>query len=151
MNTVLSGTVKSATLLLIGLSALCSRTVHAEGPVTARSAEIRFMSRVPSEGGQVICSLFRESGWLKTPVAIMKSTIRSRGSTCVFTGVEPGTYAIVAFHDKNGNGNIDKNFLGIPTESWCTSRNAAALFGPPRFSAAKFLARGGVIRLSGWM
>lgn len=143
--------MRPTALLAIYLSGACSRAALAQGVDTNRATEIRFTSRVPSSGGQVICALFRETGWLKKPTVTVKSPIRGHESTCVFAGVDAGTYAIVAFHDKNGNGSIDKNFLGIPTESWCTSRNATAVFGPPSFGAAKFLARAAVVRLSASM
>ena len=120
----------------------------APGPT---ATAIQFTARVPGSGGQVVCALFRENGWLKKPVSTAKSPLRNHESSCLFVGVETGTYAIVAFHDENGNGRLDTNFLGIPSESWCTSRNAKALFGPPSFSGAKFLTRAGVIRLSGSM
>ncbi len=140
-------------LVLACLGGVLGGNAHAEGPPTPASkvGEIRFSSRVPGTGGQVICALFREGGWLKKPVLTVKSPVRGHDSTCVFVGVESGMYAIVAFHDENTNGDIDKNFLGIPTEDWCTSRNAKAIFGPPSFSAAKFLSRGGILRLSGSM
>lgn len=120
-------------------------------PASDPRGEIRFDIKVDGRGGHVICALFRADGWLEKPVATVKSKLRSRRATCVFSSVKPGMYAIVAFHDENDNGDIDKNFLGIPTESWCTSRNARAIFGPPSFGAAKFLSRGNILRLGGTM
>ena len=37
-------------------------------------------------------------------------------SAVVFSNLGPGRYAAIALHDENGNGKLDKNFLGIPTE-----------------------------------
>jgi MipA family protein len=31
--------------------------------------------------------------------------------------VPPGTYALLVYHDENGNGRLDRNFVGIPKES----------------------------------
>jgi UDP:flavonoid glycosyltransferase YjiC (YdhE family)/uncharacterized protein (DUF2141 family) len=133
---------------LLGVMALGS-DAGADGarqpaPVTN---EIRFITSVDGNQGHVICALFRESGWLKSPVQSRKAAIRGREATCVFTGVEPGTYGVVSFHDENDSGNIDTNFLGIPTEDWCTSRNARAFMGPPSFGDAKFLYRSRSISL----
>ncbi|OQX83966.1 hypothetical protein B6D60_09885 [candidate division KSB1 bacterium 4484_87] len=50
-----------------------------------------------------------------------------------------GEYAIKAFHDEDGDDEIDTNFLGMPTESFGFSNNARAFFGPPDFEKAKFL------------
>jgi uncharacterized protein (DUF2141 family) len=57
-------------------------------------------------------------------------------SAVVFTNLEPGRYAAVAFHDENGNGKLDKNFLGSPTEPYGFSNKAQGLLGPPSFADA---------------
>jgi len=41
--------------------------------------------------------------------------------------------AITAFHDSNGNGELDKNPIGIPTEKYGFSKNPTLGFGPPSF------------------
>jgi len=134
--------------LALAISCLSAPPVHADAsPSSDASGEIRFTSKVPKGSGYVICALFREPGWLKKPVTTRQALLRDRKATCVFREVQPDTYAIVAFHDENGNGDIDKNFLGLPTESWCTSRNARAVFGPPSFAAAKFVVRTSIQQL----
>ena len=57
-------------------------------------------------------------------------------SAVVFSNVQPGRYAAIAFHDENGNGKLDKNFLGVPTEPYGFSNNVQAFLGPPTFDAA---------------
>ena len=54
----------------------------------------------------------------------------------VFSNLEPGRYAAIAFHDENGNGNLDKNFLGVPTEPYGFSNNVQGFLGPPTFEDA---------------
>jgi uncharacterized protein (DUF2141 family) len=49
-----------------------------------------------------------------------------------------GNYAIRVFHDENSNGEVDTNFLGIPTEDYGYSNNASAWFGPPSWERAMF-------------
>lgn len=53
--------------------------------------------------------------------------------------LEYGYYAIKVFHDENSDGEIDTNFLGIPTEDYGYSNDASAWFGPPSWESAKFL------------
>lgn len=48
-----------------------------------------------------------------------------------------GTFAIAVYHDANGNGKMDKNMLGIPTEVYGFSNNARATFSAPEFSEAQ--------------
>jgi uncharacterized protein (DUF2141 family) len=53
-----------------------------------------------------------------------------------FKDLPPGQYAVVAFQDVNGNGKLDKNFLGVPKEPYGFSNGARGSAGPPKFSAA---------------
>ncbi len=50
-----------------------------------------------------------------------------------------GEYAVKVFHDKNRNGELDTDFLGIPKEDYGYSNNARSWFGPPSWDKAKFL------------
>ena len=49
-----------------------------------------------------------------------------------------GQYAIAVYHDKNKNGKLDTNMLGIPLEEYGFSNNARSRFGPASWSQAKF-------------
>lgn len=49
-----------------------------------------------------------------------------------------GEYAIAIYHDKNTNGKLDTNFLGIPKERYGFSNNARGRFGPASWEAARF-------------
>lgn len=44
-----------------------------------------------------------------------------------------GKYALALVHDVNGNGKIDTNLFGIPTEPYGFSNNPKIRFGPPSF------------------
>jgi uncharacterized protein (DUF2141 family) len=56
-------------------------------------------------------------------------------------GLPRGSYAIAVIHDENGNAKLD-TFAGIPREGFGFSRNPAIGFGPPRFTAARFVIDG---------
>jgi len=49
-----------------------------------------------------------------------------------------GNYAIAVYHDANENGELDTNFLGIPTERYGFSNGARGKFGPATWDQAKF-------------
>lgn len=49
-----------------------------------------------------------------------------------------GNYAIAVYHDANENGELDTNFLGIPTEKYGFSNGARGKFGPATWEQAKF-------------
>ena len=54
-----------------------------------------------------------------------------------FDGLAPGEYAFAVYHDRNGNGRLDTNLMGIPTEPAAFSGQAAA-FGAPSWPQAAF-------------
>ena len=54
----------------------------------------------------------------------------------VIHDLAPGRYALNAFHDENGNGDLDTGLFGIPTEGYGFGNDAKATFGPPSFDAA---------------
>lgn len=57
--------------------------------------------------------------------------------------VAAGVYACAVFHDVDGDGSLDTNFVGYPSEPFGFSNNAhVALFGPPSFQDAAFDVRG---------
>jgi uncharacterized protein (DUF2141 family) len=63
------------------------------------------------------------------------------GSTEVrvtFDGVAPGGYAVVALHDEDDDGTLDRSRLGLPTEGVGFSSGARMRFGPPTFEEARF-------------
>ncbi|MEZ5571896.1 MAG: DUF2141 domain-containing protein [Halioglobus sp.] len=49
-----------------------------------------------------------------------------------------GDYALSAFYDKDDNGELNTNFIGMPKEPIATSNNALGKFGPPKYSDAVF-------------
>lgn len=63
--------------------------------------------------------------------------------TLRFAGLKPGTYAIKAFHDLNGDGQLNMNPFGMPTEPFAFSNNAVVRMGPPAWSEAAFEVRAG--------
>lgn len=54
----------------------------------------------------------------------------------VFSGLNPGQYAVAVYHDENDNGELDANLLGIPSEGYGFSQEAKGSMGPPAFEAA---------------
>ncbi len=59
-----------------------------------------------------------------------------------------GEYAISVFHDLNGNQELDKNWMGIPTEPYGFSNNARGKFGPPTYNQCKVKIIDGTTRLT---
>jgi uncharacterized protein (DUF2141 family) len=56
----------------------------------------------------------------------------------VFDDLPYGEYAIAVHHDEDGDGRVNTNLLGIPTEDMGVSNDAKGSFGPPKYEDAKF-------------
>lgn len=95
-----------------------------------------------NDDGRVMVGLFAsKEGYTssKEPFRGCQVEIRGRKAECTFVGIPYGTYAIKAYHDKNGNGKLDMNFMGIPNETYGFSNNARGNFGPAKWEDAKFI------------
>jgi uncharacterized protein (DUF2141 family) len=133
--------VLRASALALAVLATSSRG-HASGnSITASILNLR------SDQGNVSCSLYAsEEGFPTKPEkAVARKVVRisSKQATCVFDDVAAGSYAISAMHDENGNGKLDENFLGMPTEGYGASRDARGSMGPARWKDAVFSFGGG--------
>lgn len=68
----------------------------------------------------------------------VSAEIKNKKAQWTFTDLPFGTYAIKTFHDENNDGELDTNFLGIPSEYYGFSNNARGSFGPASWEVAKF-------------
>lgn len=60
------------------------------------------------------------------------------GGSYTFTNIPEGTYAIAIWHDKNDDGELNRNMFGIPKEHYGFSKNKYGNFGPPDFDEVSF-------------
>lgn len=103
-----------------------------------------------SAAGMVRCELFDNAQAFPRgrEIAASVAPIADGQAICRFRPPRAGRYAIAFMHDQNGNGRMDFNLLGIPTEGFGFSNNARALLGPPDFAEAAFSYEGGAAQLS---
>ena len=59
-----------------------------------------------------------------------------------FENLPAGDYAVKAFHDVNGDGEMNTNPFGMPTEPFAFSNNAVGNMGPARWDRARFAVSG---------
>ncbi|MGB5847976.1 MAG: DUF2141 domain-containing protein [Ignavibacteriaceae bacterium] len=69
----------------------------------------------------------------------VRSKIENRQAEYTFEELPFGEYAIKLYHDENRDGELDSNFLGIPTEAYGFSNNVRGTFGPADYDDAKFI------------
>ena len=66
-------------------------------------------------------------------------SIKNNIAEHTFENLPYGEYAIKVYHDEDSDGEINRNFLGIPSEDYGFSNNASASFGPADYDDAKFI------------
>lgn len=134
---------RSLAIGLVFAASLGAAVVAAPRPaITVRVAKFR------SAKGALRCRLYsRPDGFPGKPPFDAEQSVLVNGTTasCVFAGVAPGTYAVALFHDENGDGKLDTNFLGLPREGVGVSNNKFRSFGPPTWEDAKFALRGDLV------
>ena len=95
---------------------------------------------IKSDKGKLFVALYNsEEDFLKNQMEGSIVDISNGKASASFDNLKSGIYAISSFHDKNNNGKMDTNFLGIPKEPVACSNNAKGKFGPPKFKDAKFM------------
>ena len=73
------------------------------------------------------------SAFAKTQTRVVDQRVQ-----VVFTNLPYGWYGVSLFHDKNQNGQLDTNAMGIPKEAYGFSNNAKGFFGKPDYTKVKF-------------
>ena len=108
-------------------------------PALADRLEV-LVTGVPDDLGVVACSLHSDPGGFPqgTPLAADRVPPRGGQARCVFSDLAPGRYAVAVIHDADNDGQLGVNFLGIPTEGWGVSGNAAPRLRAPRFDESAF-------------
>lgn len=93
---------------------------------------------VRSAEGRVHVDICPETLFLKDCPYSGDAPARLGTTTVLVQGVPPGRYAAQGFHDRNGNGKVDRALFGIPTEGVGFSNDAKIRMAPPGFAEAAF-------------
>ena len=110
----------------------------AAAPAAAADLEVR-LEGLRSADGMVRAALFRDDGRFPDGDAVAGATVSPAAPgtlRIVFADLPPGDYAVAAYHDADGDGELDRTLLGLPTEGHGFSNDARGFMGPPGFAAA---------------
>lgn len=125
-------------------------------PAAATSADVPAKLEVAFVGierqtGQIMMSVFdneaAHDGGGK-PVRVAAVSVEGTRAVLRFEGLAPGSYAIKAFHDIDGDGQMATNPFGMPLEPFAFSNNAKPEGGPARWHAAHFVVTAGANAVS---
>ena len=95
-----------------------------------------------SDKGLVAGALYGSAAtWMKDSLQGERTPAGAK-AVLVYRNLQPGSYTLSVFHDENGNGKLDSNIAGIPTERYGFSRDAHGLMGAPSFADAAVELRG---------
>jgi uncharacterized protein (DUF2141 family)/tetratricopeptide (TPR) repeat protein len=101
----------------------------------------------PSEGEVRVALFDSEKDFLQNPFKAGIAVVDGTQCRWQLNGLASGWYAVAVYQDKNGNGKLDRNMLGIPLEPYGFSNNARGILGPPSFRDARFQIAGSSIRI----
>lgn len=87
-------------------------------------------------GTKVWVSVFSEKDFLEKSIQT-KSVMISGNKVIVEFDLPPDEYAVSTYQDINGNGKLDRYFIGKPKEPYGFSNNVKP-FGPPKYKDCKF-------------
>lgn len=131
-------------LPLAVLLATCPSLAPAQPPVET-DLVVRATAFESAGGQATIILLNAESAWStmmddksgdnpewKQHAAVADRPIEAGAAAVRFTGLQPGEYALMVFHDENANRKIDRNMMGIPKEEIGVSNDYRMSGFPPR-------------------
>jgi len=137
----------SAHLLVFLLSATTATMVLAQ----ASALEVS-LTGIQHDRGSLRVGLYSDPKTFRKEaqaVAIQQVPACAGTVTVSFGALPPGRYAIMAYHDEDGNGELNRRFGMFPTEGYGLSNNPT-VSGPPAFadSAFEVAAGAGTTRIS---
>jgi uncharacterized protein (DUF2141 family) len=126
---------------LIAVLTLAAAPAFAIEPGADASVSLTF--ETGSDTGAVMVALYDETTYDGgQPVRAARIDVAGGERSVTFDGLPDGDYGVKAFHDVNGNGRMDTNPFGMPTEPFAFSNNAVGNMGPASWDRAHFAVTG---------
>ena len=117
------------------LAAAKPKTIATQKPLTLIIGNLKSIS------APVIVSVYGTTSKFPDPHGQLKEyKFKPHGNvlTAKITNLKFGTYAIATYQDENSSGEIDKNFIGMPTEGYAFSKNFKPTVKAPNFDQCRF-------------
>jgi uncharacterized protein (DUF2141 family) len=87
-----------------------------------------------SSAGKIYVAIYNSEQSFGIPEkAYLTDILEAKNPFLASIVLKSGSYAIAVYQDKNSNGKLDKNWIGVPTEPYGFSKDPLIRFGPPLF------------------
>jgi uncharacterized protein (DUF2141 family) len=131
--------MQTTKLATIALGLLLAFGVHGQQPVNTKKLSIK-ISNIQNKGKTLYVGIYRAGDEFPEFNKYWKNTkVTTTGNEMTVEFEVPyGDYAVAISHDLNGNGKLDKNFFGYPSEPFGFSNNFKPTLSSPDFSDCKF-------------
>jgi uncharacterized protein (DUF2141 family) len=121
-------------------TALCAALSLLPFVAGAATVEVH-VTGVAAGKGKVNVAVCDQARFLKQCAYSGSAPAHAGDNTITVRDVPAGSWAVLAYQDANDNGELDRNFIGIPSENYGFSRDARGKFGPPSFEDAVITVR----------
>ncbi|UUL82506.1 DUF2141 domain-containing protein [Sphingomonas qomolangmaensis] len=143
--------MKHSILKMVAAMAFAATTAPAEAGVPPLGTDVIVTVRgvAKAEGGLYV-NLCRKPEFLtpKCYKALGRKVSKTGSYVVDFKDVEPGTYAVLAIHDVNGNRTLDRNGYGAPTEPSGVSGSGLVVGQLPEFDRSSFKVDTSIVHIS---
>lgn len=98
------------------------------------------LEQVKNGKGNIFVELYSDPATFRKSAKafkIIKTPAIEGALTVTFENLAAGTYAVLTYHDEDGNNEMNKRFGMIPTEGYGLSNNPKVM-GPPSFKDSQF-------------
>ena len=109
----------------------------------ADDATVTLTFETGARTGKVMVALYDSEAAYQSGHPVAAREVDASGSVvAVFDHLPAGDYAMRAFHDVNGDGQMNTNPFGMPVEPYAFSNNAVGNMGPASWERARFSVSG---------
>ena len=138
MNCWSLSVVRTCVYVLLGVASQLALAEELTGIVTVEISGLQ-----DTQGNVYIAVYDSDDTWLGDEVVLRKKVTIADALDGELVRTELqlplGEYALSVFYDRDDDGELDTNFIGIPKEPVALSNNATASFGPPSYEDAVFM------------
>jgi uncharacterized protein (DUF2141 family) len=111
-------------------AAIVAAPVRAQGTPAAGCVQLEVQNVRAEQGTLMIAAYGDSASFNKAP--LVATQMRAGAATMSFAlcGVSGSSLALTLYQDLNGNGKLDANALGVPSEPWGASGKTVAMTAP---------------------